>query len=101
MAYNPIHTRLCPIDEAFDDPIMRRKIANGEMVFQKYDPHKYTQPQHFPNYLNQYSPSHPPPPKCNQSYDNYPRSNLKCVDFNCQPRRNDGIINFTCDKKYI
>ncbi len=32
MAYNPIHTRACPINEAFTDPIRERKKLSGEMV---------------------------------------------------------------------
>jgi len=76
MAYNPIQTNECPINEAFSDPINARKIANGETVFQKYDPNADTQPQHFPNYLCDYSPRFPQPPKPGQNYNHYPRSNL-------------------------
>lgn len=97
MAYNPIHTNPAPIDEAFPDPINARKRACGQMVFTKYQPNVYTQPQHFPNYLSQYSPRHPIPPKANQSWSNYPRSNLKCAEFKCEQRQENNM-QFSCSK---
>ena len=77
MAYNPIHTNACPIDEAFSDPINARKKANGQMVFQKHQPNVYTKPQRFPTYLSNYTPNFPPPPGPGQNFDHYPRSNLE------------------------
>ena len=105
MAYNPIHTRACPIDEAFTDPIRARNRADGQMVFQKYQNHTYTQPIHFPNYLNQYTPNFPPPPKSNQGYNFYPRSNLVDAPYTEQPLK-EGVYVAThrpatdCGRKY-
>jgi hypothetical protein len=83
MSYNPNQSNHCPINEAFSDPINERKMIRGDMVFKKHEPTVYTQPLHFPNYLNQYTPNHPAPPGPGENYNYYPRSNLNCNEFTC------------------